>query len=155
MPDHSFASILTGAPPPYDREVSQFALAKLDEGLGLVFGWALICKKDGLAYFDLQGDHIPEPAMLDAATEFMLSARHAGDMHQRNAVDEPIVKGTVVFAFPLTGDIAKAMGIATDQTGLMIAMKPSDPAILAKFKSGEYTGFSIGGHRLKDKEYTP
>lgn len=137
------------------HEVSQFAIAKVDDGLGLAFGWALVCKKAGADYFDLQGDHIPEGAMLEAATEFMLSARHAGDMHARNEADEPVAKGTVVFAFPLTCDIAKAMNIQTGQTGLMIAMKPSDPAILAKFKSGEYTGFSIGGRRIQDKEYTP
>src|SRR5690606_34325371 len=32
----------------------------------------------------------------------------------------------------------------TDTTGLMVAIKPS-PDVLAKFKSGEYTGLSIAG----------
>jgi hypothetical protein len=57
----------------------------------------------------------------------------------------------VVFAFPLTEDIGKAMGIESQKTGLMIAMQP--PAeILIKYKSGEYTGFSIGGRRVVDEE---
>jgi hypothetical protein len=34
----------------------------------------------------------------------------------------------------------------------MIAMKPSSEALLEKFRSGEYTGFSIGGQRLVDEE---
>ena len=56
-----------------------------------------------------------------------------------------------MFAFPLTSDIAKAMGITTTRTGLMVAAKFA-PDVLAKFKSGEYTGFSIGGVRVRDEE---
>jgi hypothetical protein len=59
--------------------------------------------------------------------------------------------GTVVFAFPLTEDIAKALEIQTKQTGLLIAMKPSAD-VLEKFVDGTYTGFSIGGRRIKDEE---
>ena len=60
-------------------------------------------------------------------------------------------QGTVVFAFPLTSDIAKSLGISTGQTGLIVGMKP-EPALLAKYMSGEYSGFSIGGSRIKDEE---
>lgn len=129
-------------------------VAGIDEGHGLIFGWAIVSKQDGQDYFDLQGDCIPESTMLAASTEFMQSKRIAGDMHERDAAGEPVEKGAVVFAFPLTTEIAKAMGIVTKTTGLMIAMKPSDPAILAKFKSGEYSGFSIGGKRIQDKEWS-
>jgi hypothetical protein len=121
-------------------------VAKVDQGLGLVFGFAIVCKIDGEDYFDVQGDHIPEDAMLAAACEFMQGARVAKEMHAGDA------KGTVVFAFPLTGEIAKALGIESPKTGLLIAMKPDDPAILEKFRSGEYTGFSIGGRRGEDEE---
>lgn len=119
-------------------------VCKVDEGLGLVFGYAIVCKQDGKDYFDVQGDHIPESAMLDAAADFMLSSRVSKDMHVGEA------DGTVVFAFPMTTDIAKAFGIETKTTGLMIAMKPS-PDVLQKFASGEYTGFSIGGRRIEDE----
>jgi hypothetical protein len=53
-----------------------------------------------------------------------------------------------VHSFPLTAEIAKAMGVATKKTGWMIAMAP-DAAMLQKFASGEYTGFSIGGEHLE------
>ncbi len=52
---------------------------------------------------------------------------------------------------PLTEDIAKAFGIDTKTTGLMIAMKPDSDDMLAKFRNGELTGFSIGGHRINDE----
>lgn len=126
-------------------EYSNAQVAKVDENLGLVFGWAIICKQDGKEYFDVQGDHIPEDAMLKATADFMENSRVSKTMHE----GEPT--GSVVFAWPMTAEIAKSMGIETETTGLMIAMKPSDPKILAKFKSGAFTGFSIGGSRVQDE----
>lgn len=114
--------------------------------LGLVMGFAIVCKEDGEDYFDLQGDHIPEDAMLKASTDFMQNSRMARDMHKSD--DE---SGQVVFAFPLTTEIAEALGIVTKKTGLIIAMQP-DAEMLAKFKDGTYTGFSIGGQRVEDEE---
>lgn len=125
-------------------------ICKVSDELGLVFGWAIVCKKDGQDYYDLQGDHIPELAMLKAATDFMAHSRTAKDMHKADGE----LPGTVLFAFPMTEDIAKSFGIETTQTGLMIAMKPEDDEILAKFKSGEYTGFSIGGKAVKSEDVT-
>lgn len=124
---------------------------KVDDSLGLVFGWAIVCKQDGEDYFDLQGDNIPEDTMMKAAADFMQSSRIAGDMHGRDQYDQPIEDGSVVFAFPMTADIAKAMGVETQTTGLMIALKPSAD-VLQKFKDGSYTGFSIGGYRGEDEE---
>ena len=118
---------------------------KVDDGLGLVFGWAIVCKQDGEDYFDLQNDCIPEDSMLKASTDFMSGARMAKEMHAGDAA------GTVLFAFPMTTDIAKAFGVETKTTGLMVAMRP-EPDMLAKFKDGTYTGFSIGGYRIKDEE---
>ena len=126
-------------------------VAKVDDALGLVFGFAIVSKVDGEPYFDTQGDHIPEDSMLKAATDFMLSSRMSGDMHGRDESGEPIQDGDVIFAFPLTEEVAKAMGIETQKTGLMVAMRPS-AAVLAKYKSGEYTGFSIGGKRGEDED---
>ncbi len=121
---------------------------KVDESLGLILGWAIICKKDGEEFFDSQGDHIPEQSMLEAATDFMKNSREAKEMHDS---DESL-PGSVVFAFPMTSDIAKSFGIETKQTGLIIAMKPESEEVLEKFRSGEYTGFSIGGKRIEDEE---
>ena len=118
-------------------------IIKVDDGLGLVFGWGIICKIDGVEYFDKQDDSIPEDAMLEAVTEFAKTSRTAGDMHV-------FEDGTVVHEFPLTADIAKAYDIICSKTGWMVAVEPS-PEVYAKFKSGEYTGFSIGGERILDE----
>lgn len=127
-------------------------IAKVNDELGLVMGFAIVCTEDGEPYFDLQGDHIPEDAMLKAATDFALNSRIAGDMHERDDDGATVVSGTVVHTFPLTSDVAEAFGIVTRKTGLMIAMKPSDRAVLQKFKDGTYTGFSIGGERIEDED---
>ena len=119
-------------------------VAKVDDSLGLVMGWAIVCKEDGEDYYDLQGDHIPEAAMLEAATDFAKSARVVGDQHA--AKDS----GEVVHVWPMTEDIAKAFGVETTKTGLMIAMQPSED-MLAKFRDGTLTGFSIGGKRVEDE----
>ena len=118
---------------------------KFDETLGLVMGFIIICKQDGQRYFDLHGDHIPEDAMLKAALDFMENSRTAKEMHTNEK------RGSIVFAWPMTDDIAKAFDIETHTTGLMIAMKP-DAEMLERFESGELTGFSIGGFRGEDEE---
>lgn len=118
---------------------------KVDDSLGLVFGWAIVCKEKGTEYFDVQGDHIPEDAMLKAAADFMSDHRVAKEMHWGDQV------GKYVFAWPMTAEIAKAMGIQTDKTGLMVCAKFS-PEVFDKFKRGELTGFSIGGQRIRDEE---
>jgi hypothetical protein len=113
-------------------------VCKVDESEGLVFGWALVCLENGKPHVDLQGDHVPEATMLKAAAKFASGARVAKEMH------EGAPAGTVEFIWPLTADIAKACGLETKRTGLLIGMRPA-PEMLAKFKSGEYRGFSIGG----------
>jgi len=144
----TFSVMAEGKPIETDGETTmadfdKAQVVKVDADLGLVFGFAVVCKRDGERYFDLQDDHITEKAMLEAATDFMIHSRVSKDMHDS-------ADGTVVFAFPLTSDIAKSLKIETEQTGLLIAMKPS-PEVFGKFKDGTYTGFSIGGSRGKDE----
>jgi hypothetical protein len=128
---------------PADNQVLKATVCKVDKALGLVFGWGIICTEKNSAgefedHFDLQGDHIPEKVMVEATSDFMLNSREAHDMHTGKNV------GSIVHSFPLTLDIAQAMGIETAKTGWMVAMK-QDAGVLAKFESGEYRGFSIGG----------
>ena len=118
---------------------------KVDENLGVVFGFAVVCTQDGEPYFDTQGDHIPEESMVEASLDFMKYSREVRDSHGNDADD-----GLIAFAFPLTKDIAKALGIETQKTGLLVGMRPSDD-LLEKYTSGEYTGFSIGGRRITDE----
>lgn len=122
-------------------------VAKVDDELGLVFGFAIVCTENGEPYYDVQGDHIPEDSMMKALADFMENSRVAKEMHAGEQI------GGITFAFPLTLEVAKAMGLGDVQkTGAMIAMKPDSPEVLEKFRSGEYTGFSIGGRRLEDEE---
>jgi len=120
-------------------------VCKVDGNLGLVFGWAIVCCEDGQPYFDKQDDHVPEDAMLEAACDFMLNSRDAGEMHRRTGA------GQAIFAWPMTKEIADSFGISTQRTGLMFAMKP-DAAMLKRFQSGELTAFSIGGQRGLDEK---
>lgn len=130
----------------YRLKTTDAPVLKVDADLGLVIGFAIVCTENGEPYYDMQDDHIPDDAMLKAATNFMVNSRTVNEMHDGEDA------GVVVFAWPLTEDIAKAMGLETSRTGLMIAMKPSSSEVLDKFRSGEYTGFSIGGVRICDEE---
>lgn len=114
-------------------------VCKVDEKLGLVFGYAMVCKINGEPYFDTQGDHIPEETMLRVLTKFMMGDGVAKEMHTGEQV------GKYVFAFPLTTEIAKSLDIQTEKTGALVAMKPESDELLKKFRDGVLTGFSIGG----------
>lgn len=109
-----------------------------------MFGYAVVCLEKGEPYYDTQGDHITEKAMLKAAVDFMENSRTAKAMHEGDSIGS-------AWVFPLTAEIAKALDLKTDRTGLLIAMKP-DADTLEKYKTGEYTGFSIGGFRVRDEE---
>lgn len=112
-------------------------VVKISEELGLVFCWAFTSKAAGADYYDLHGDKIDED-FVAAAASFMERGGVTDEMHDGSP------DGRVVFAMPMTPDIAKAFGVQTDTVGLMVALKPS-PEVFAKFKSGEYTGVSIQG----------
>lgn len=122
-----------------------FKIYGVDEEFGLIIGYAMVCKEQDRAYVDLQNEHIPEASMFKASVRFMKGARRAKLMHDTE-------DGTVVFAFPMTTEIAKALEIKPMRTGLIVAIAPDDPATLAKAKSGELTGFSIGGRYVRTTE---
>lgn len=161
------------------RKVEVTAL-KVNAKLGLVFGYAIVCKTKNAAgefedYYDtgtedpedgeVYSDHITEKAMLDGVTEFMKASRVATEMHEREldadgnrVLDEdglsiPVQKGTVVHSFPLTEDIAAALGITCEKTGWLVAMQP-DAEMLKRFEDGTLTQFSIGGLVGRQKEAT-
>jgi hypothetical protein len=126
-------------------------VVKVNGRLGVVFGYAIVSKINGEEYYDHHGDHIPEDAMLKASVNFMKSYRVSGDMHERDGDGNPVKDGDVVFAFPMTKEIAESLNITVEKTGLLVAIQPS-ASVLKKFESGEYTGFSIGGRRIIDEE---
>jgi hypothetical protein len=120
------------------KVMKRFQLLKVDDDLGLVFGFAVVCSEDGEPYVDLQGELVTPQAMMKAAVDFARGARRGREMHETD-------DGDVVFLFPLTAEVAKALDIETRRTGLLTALAPSNPETLAKIKAGEYTGLSIGG----------
>lgn len=118
---------------------------KVDTTLGLIFGYAIVCKQDGKPYVDRQNDHIPEASMMEAALEFAKSDRQARSMHDTD-------DGQILFMLPMTTELAKALDISVKKTGLIVAMKPENPETLAKAARGELTGFSIGGMAIASHE---
>lgn len=112
-------------------------VAKVSEELGLVFCWAFTSKVAGKDYYDLHDDNIDED-FIKACADFMQDGGLTDEMHDSNP------DGRVIFGMPMTPEIAKTYGIETDTSGFMVALKPS-AEVLAKFKSGEYTGVSIAG----------
>lgn len=144
----------------------EVTVLKTDAKLGLVFGFAIVCKvknTDGAFedYYDsgsydedldaVYSDHIPEQVMLESVTEFMKSQRVATEDHERDDNDQPVQKGVVVHSFPLTEDIAKSLGIETDKTGWLVAMQPT-AEVFKRFESGELNQFSIGGGAIRKPE---
>ena len=124
------------------EEIRKFVKAdSVDAKLGLVIGWAMVCKRDGEDYWDVQDNNIPETFMLKALVDFAENSRMAKEMHTGDAA------GEYIFMFPMTTDILKALGMTSKQTGALIGYIPP-PEVLAKFVDGTYTGFSIGGRHI-------
>lgn len=124
-------------------------ILKVSTELGLIFGFAMICKVDGEDYYDADGDHFEEQGMLEASTDFAKSERVACIMHARDGTGVPVQGGVAIHHFPLTTEIAAALDITTKRTGLLMAIAPDAPEELEKAKDGTYTGFSIGGEVIE------
>ena len=118
---------------------------------GLVFGWLATAteknaKGQRVPHYDLQGDYLPMDGLIEAGADFMAKSREARQEHQTGE------QGAVLFALPMDAAIAKGLGLGLGEyEGLIIGMKPS-PAMLAKFVSGELTGFSLGGRVIETEE---
>jgi hypothetical protein len=126
-------------------KISFFKVEAISDELGVVYGKAIVCTENGEAYYDLQGDHIPENSMEHSGLEFGLGERIGKEMHRGER------KGSFPFLMPITAETKKAFGIECNWTGLAAGFKPDTPELLGKFKDGTYKGFSIGGKRLVDE----
>jgi len=127
------------------RRAVRCEVVKTDASKRLVFGFAIICKRSGVEFTDLQTQLIPEDVMFDASLGFAKNSRVAKDMHS----GEPV--GSYPFIFPLTTEIAAALEIKTEKTGLLVAGQFNEE-VFAKFESGELTSFSIAGNGLVVEE---
>lgn len=113
-----------------------FEVVKTDASRRLVFGFAVVCKEGGADYRDSDGSHIPESVMLDGALDWARGVKPADAMHDGQEI------GTHPFLFPLTTEIAKAFGIQTTRTGLLVGQQV-EAETFKRFESGELRGFSI------------
>ena len=138
--------LLPGAHPRSTRKALDVRVNKVDDRLGIVFGYAIVCQEGGHDYYDTQGDFIPEDSMLRACANFMAGPRTAKAQHAGGRI------GQVVFGYPLTRDIADALGVTVQRTGFVVGMKPDCREMLDRFANGEFTGFSIGGRRIADTD---
>jgi len=130
-----------------NKSQEQATVLKVDDEQGLVYGWAYVSTEDGKLLVDTQGDSIEPIEMEKMATDFMLNSRNAKVMHKGENV------GQFVHSFPLTNDIMKAFDIYSDREGWIVAMKPDTAEVMKAYKSGEYSGFSIGGKAGDVEEY--
>jgi len=135
-----------------DKFRADAQILKVAPELGLIFGWAVVCKVDGEYFYDSDNEAVTEQCMLEFSTEFAKSKRTACAMHARDATGQPVPDGGVIHTFPLTTEIAAALDITTKRTGLLVALAPDDPETLEKARRGEYTGFSIGGSIIEFEE---
>ncbi len=122
---------------------------KIDEDNQLVFGWLSVAvNKAGEQIVDLQGDIIEPVELEDAAYDFVLYARKAGEMHKRI---EGI--GRLVESMVFTVEKQQALGIpeGTLPVGWWVGFKIDDTDTWDKVKSGEYSAFSIGGKALREE----
>lgn len=114
----------------------------------LVYAWAFTVTDDkGQPFTDLQGDQIQDD-FIKAAEEYVASGAPVDEMHQEQQT------GRLAFAFPMNPSIAgaflgKGIGDQVKTSGLMVAVRPSAEA-LAKIRSGEYRGLSIGGVGIRE-----
>jgi hypothetical protein len=119
---------------------------KVDDDLGIAYGWAIVSTENGKPYFDLQGDHIPEEVMVEALFDFSKNSRVGKDMHAGDQTGEH------VFIYPMTKATMSGLGITGEKTGAIVGYKPTNKADLAQIKSGARTGFSIGGVLIASDE---
>lgn len=141
-----------------DQEMTDdtFSIFKTDDDKRLVFGWASVSVTiDGEQLEDLQHDIIDPEDLEEAAYEYVLNFRDAGERHNPNLRK----KGKLVESCVFTEEKQKAMGIpeGTLPIGWWIGFKIDDDEAWAKVKSGLYKMFSVEGkaHRVPVKKTAP
>lgn len=126
-----------------ENVVLQNTFHKVDEDQRIVWGWASVVTEKGEVVVDSHNDVITPDEMEKMANAFMLDVRVAKAMHEGDSI------GEILHSLPLTNEVAKSLGIQSDREGWIIAMKIHDDEAWAKVKSGEFSGFSIGGRSLR------
>jgi cation transport regulator ChaB len=120
-------------------------IAKVNDEKRLVSGWASVIEENGEPVVDLQGDVISEEEMEKAAHKFVSDYRASKAMHKGDSI------GQVVDSIALTREQQNALGVDLGKVGWYITVKVDDDEAWKKVKSGEFTGFSIGGKAKRNK----
>lgn len=128
----------------------------VDAEHGLVIGFAIVSTVDGEPYYDLnvdqegvhKGEKVPENIPDSAVLDAYVDVRKVGTDLPGNVMHSGPDSGVYYDLFPLTKEIADALDITTKRTGLLCVYKP-EQEVLAKFKNGTFTGFSIEGGRVE------
>lgn len=113
---------------------------KVDEDKRIVYGWASVIEKAGVAVCDWEEDVVEESEMEAAAHLYLKEGRGSSDSHERFGVAK------LIASVPMTREVQKALGIDLDMVGWLIGFEVTDDAVWAKVKSREVRQFSIGGH---------
>lgn len=121
------------------------SIVKTDEDQRMVYGWASVISEAGVPHVDTQGDVIHADDLVKATTDFMADARMAKSMHAGEGI------GEVLHSFPLTADLAKALGVECPNEGWIVGVKVHDDGVWALVKSGELKAFSIGGNAHREE----
>lgn len=120
-------------------------VAKVDEGRGLVFGWASTSTdSEGRLLVDHGDDAIPPEDLEAAAYRYTAESRRIGEMHQRIGV------GALVESVVITPAKRRAMGLdASEAVGWWIGVRVEDPETRRRAAAGELAEFSIAGEALR------
>jgi len=122
-----------------------FAVMKTDPDQRLVFGWASIIERDGMAIIDKQGDIIPADELEKAAYDFVLYSREQDDLH------DGAPAGRCVESMVFTLEKQQALGINLGKVGWWVGFKVDNDDLWAAHKRGERPEFSIGGSAYRQQ----
>lgn len=140
--------------------------SKLQADKRLAFGWASVCKVNGLPVVDRQKDYIDAEDLEDAAYHYVQRSRVGGDMHDRQigksngrglwfglyspAVDQPRQVADLVESVVITKQKKTAMGLPDDfPEGWWVGFRYHDDDVWEAIKKGERRGFSVHGAGLR------
>lgn len=124
------------------RWSAEVKISKAEKAKQLVFGWLSVAiDAEGTPVVDHEGDIIPPEELEQAAYDFVLYSRQAGEMHEKIGI------GRLVESMVFTAEKIKALGIpeGTLPIGWWVGFKIDDLDVWEKIESGEYRAFSIGG----------
>lgn len=117
-------------------------IRKIQPDKQLIFGWASVVEKAGVAVVDSQDDIIPVSELENAAYEFVLHSRQQGDMHATVGV------GRLVESMVFTKEKQDVLGIDLGMVAWWTGFRVDCPDVWAAHKRGDRPEFSIGGQAI-------